>query len=346
MKDKKIFPMIVYCVAFIVFFSCGNNEGSEKTSDGKQKTKSRNYSTMESSTKIAYESTLNGSYDIYTINADGTDIKQLTSNQGRNRFPSWSPDGSKIVFASTRRRRNTLDIFVMNADGTNTVIITQIPGWNGHPVWSPDGSRIAFETARDKNFEIFIMNADGSDPVNLTNNQAHDSKPCWSPDGSKILFVSQRDGNQEIYVMNADGSNQVNLTQDGGRDTMPYWSPDGTKIAYVSDRDHKAEEIVEMPSKDEVRFGPEYLAKAMKARRKHDIFTMNADGSNQVNITNYPHNDFKPTWSPDGKRISFVSIRAGKREIFTMEADGSDVVAVTNNEAMDEEPSWSPFLNK
>jgi len=344
MINKKTFLLIVYCVAFLMFFSCGNNDKTENSNDGKKKTESRRPGTMESSTKIAYESTLNGSYDIFTINADGTDIKQLTSNQGRNRFPSWSPDGSKIVFASTRRKRNTLDIFVMNADGTNTVILTQTPGWNGHPVFSPDGSKIAFETAREKNFEIFIMNADGADPENLTKNQAHDSKPCWSPDGSKIIFVSNRDGNEEIYSMKADGSNPVNLTQNENRDTMPSWSPDGTKITFVSDRDHRAEEIVEPPSKEETQFGPEYLAKAMKSRRKHDIFVMNADGSNPVNITNYPHNDFRPTWSPDGKRISFVSIRGGKREIFTIAADGTDVFAVTDNEAMDEEPSWSPFF--
>ena len=143
--------------------------------------------------------------------------------------------------------------------------------------------------------------------------------------------------------MNADGSNQVNITNNEARDTMPAWSPDGTKIAFVSDRDHVAEEVVEQPKAEEVG-DPEYLAKAMKARKKHDIFVMNADGSNPVNLTKFPNNDFYPTWSPDGTRIAFISIREGKRELYSMAADGSDVIALTNNNSMDEEPSWSPFL--
>jgi len=79
---------------------------------------------------------------------------------------------------------------------------------------------------------------------------------------------------------------------------------------------------------------------------KGDIFVMNADGSNQVNLTRYSENDTKPTWSPDGSRIAFVSFRDGKRDIFTIAPDGSDVQRLTNDKDMDEAPDWSGGIVK
>lgn len=332
--------------AFLVL-SCGKSEEPEvqpqygMPKSQKQEPK-RKPTEMEKSTKIAFESTLSGGYDIWTINADGTDPMQLTRRSEHNRFPSWSPDGTKIVFVSNRLKRSTFTIFIMNADGSKPVKISDIPGWNGHPEWSPDGTRIAFDSSSPGNFEIMVMNADGSNPVNLTNHPSLDSSPSWSPDGTKIAFFSDRDGNEEIYVMNADGSGQVNLTNNRYADTSPAWSPDGTKIAFVSTRDHVSSVNVEPPSKDEIGMGPEYLEKAMQSKRKHDVFAMNADGSNPVNLTRYNNNDFKPTWAPDGSRIAFISIRDGRRDIFSMNPDGTDIMRITDDDAMQEYPDWGP----
>ncbi|MCE5250376.1 hypothetical protein LLG96_09165 [bacterium] len=351
MKTTIIIPVIISFIILMICVSCGKDEKTENTpniapSQTVQSPMGRKPVEMETSTRIACESTIGGGYDIYTMRADGTDPVRLTANQGRNRFPAWSPDGSKIVFVSNRRIPQFYDILIMNSDGSNQTKIVDGFGWNGHPSWSPDGTKIAYDTGIDKNLEIYVMNTDGSNRVNLTRNPDWDSMPCWSPDGSKIAFVSERDGNQEIYVMNADGSNQVNLTRNETGDSLPSWSPDGTKIAFVSDRDFVPVEDVKPPSRDEVILGDEYLEKAMKAKRKTDIFVMNADGSNPVNLTNYPNNDTKPTWSPDGSRIAFISIRNAKRELFTMAADGSDVQQLTKNEDMEEYPAWSPFLKK
>ena len=348
--NSKLFLSILQCfIALLLFISCGKEKepevvpqyGSPKTIDRDSIT--RKPTTVEKSTKLVYESTLDGGYDIYVINADGTNMKRLTHNMGKNRFPTWSPDGSKIAFNSNRNIRSFYEIFIMDADGGNTTKVPSVPGWNGRMDWSPDSTRILFETGIKGNFDIFTISLDGTGIVNLSKNPSWDGMPNWSHDGTKIVFVSQRDGDNEIFVMNADGSNQVQLTHNKTKDITPAWSPDGTKIAFVSDRDHSFEVNVKPPSQDIEPGSPEFLERAMQSKKIHDIFVMNADGSNPVNITRYPNNDFKPTWSPDGSRIAFISIRDGKRELFSMNSDGTEVIPITNNDSMDENPDWGPL---
>lgn len=100
--------------------------------------------------------------------------------------------------------------------------------------------------------------------------------PAWSPDGAKIVFYSDRDGASEIYVMNADGPGQTRLTNNPSQDLLPALSPDGAKIAFVSNRD-----------------GTDLWDPSA-----HEIYVMNADGSNQTRLTNNTWADSSPTWSP------------------------------------------------
>jgi len=214
--------------------------------------------------------------DIYVINADGTDATRVTTHPERDDYPTWSPDGSRIAFASWRDA-SVPELYVSNADGTNLVRLTNSPAEDTQPAWSPDGSTIAFMSWRDGNAELYVMNADGTNPLRLTNGPAEDSEPAWSPDGSKIVFTSDRDGNREIYVMNADGTNAVRLTNNFAHDSDPAWSPDGSRIAFTSLRDRNAQ-----------------------------VYVMNADGTNPVRLTNSVTEDTDPAWSPDGSRIAYV----------------------------------------
>jgi Tol biopolymer transport system component/PKD repeat protein len=259
--------------------------------------------------------------EIYVINADGSGETQLTNNAASvdDVYPSWSPNGTKIAFASSREDGDQ-EIYVMNADGSNPTRLTNSPGGDFSPSWSPDGTKIAFVSDRNANRDIYVMNAaDGSDVKRLTNNAASDvdDQPSWSPDGTKIAFDSHRDGNLDIYVMNAaDGSGEKRLTNNPGDDGGASWSPDGTKIAFHSTRAWIAE----------------------------DIYVMNAaDGSGEKRLTDNDATDWSPSWSPDGEKIAFVSHRNGFGEIYVMNAvDGTEQTNISHNPANDIHPDWGP----
>ena len=182
-------------------------------------------------TQIAFTSAelfnadLLASSDIFVMDADGANRRNLTNHEALDETPDWSPDGNRIAFSSDRD--GDWEIYVMNPDGTNPINLTNHPAKDGRPDWSPDGTRIAFTSNRDGNLEIYVMNADGTNPINLTNHPAEDNHSSWSPDGTRIAFDSlrdhERDYNWEIYVMNADGTNPINLTQNRAWDLNPSW---------------------------------------------------------------------------------------------------------------------------
>ncbi len=181
--------------------------------------------------KIAFSATRGGNWDIYVVNADGSNVTRLTSDPALDAAPDWSRDGKQIVFTSNRGDGWT-DIYVMNADGTNVKRLTSDPASDYNPVWSPDGRKIAFASDRvgggDK--EIYTMNADGSGITRLTFDPDPNDRPDWSPDGSLIAYDRyEAAGPGGVYVMAANGAGEKRLTSGGG---APAWSPDGKIIVY------------------------------------------------------------------------------------------------------------------
>ena len=260
---------------------------------------------------IAFCSSRNGSLDIYTMQADGSNLVQLTHNPSSEWSLDWSPDGRRIAFCSDRDGND--EIYVMEADGSNVVRLTHNNFSDCDPAWSPDGRWIAFFSERDQDEEIYVMEADGSNLVQLTHNSTHDRSPDWSPDGSRIAFSSNRDGDEEIYVMEADGSDLVQLTDNTAMDRWPDWSPDGSRIAFSSNRDGDDE-----------------------------IYVMQGDGSDLVQLTDNTAWDGESDWSPDGSRIVFSTLRDDNYEIYVMEAQGTRSRRLTQNWIYDWKPVWSP----
>jgi len=168
------------------------------------------------------------------MNFDGSIPTRLTNNTERDYKPSWSPDGSKIVFTSDRGGQPG-DIYVMNANGTSQTNITQWPGPDTDPSWGAN-NRIVFTSRRSGSNQIYTMNPDGTGLTGPITTAAENFLPQWNNRGNRIVFVSTRDGNQEIYTMRTGGEEQTRITTNAFPDWDPSYAPDDSRIVFSSDR--------------------------------------------------------------------------------------------------------------
>lgn len=207
--------------------------------------------------KIVFTSWRDGNSEIYLMNSDGTHQRRLTRHSAFDESPTFSPNGRKVAFFSSRGRPEhegrEMDVYLMNVDGTGLVRLTSTPlqlEEHGGLSFSPDGRKLAFTRIfRPRSgkgspigpISICVMNSDGSGVKRLTQTYTNDTHPCFSPDGRKIVFSSGKGigGENDIYIINADGTGRTQLTRTTHSNSLtdedePVFSPDGRKIAFIS----------------------------------------------------------------------------------------------------------------
>ncbi len=245
--------------------------------------------------QISFVSNRSGSWQIWVINADGTDVRRITrDDQLTHSWPSWHPDGKKIVFYTGTGEDCQTWIFDLETKTKKPLLDSDDQQNDFRPLFSPDSKYILFDRvgpATQGNHDLFKLERSSKALTQLTKNSAYDSDARWSPDGKQIVFHSDRDSEKrfhtQIFVMQADGSNIKQLTNDATRNSYPCWSPDGKRIVYSA-----------------------------KTGEHRALWIINADGSGKRKLTEFEGFNCEPAWSPCGNMIAFVSNRYGKsREI-------------------------------
>ncbi len=297
--NLRVMPLAFVAVALIFWSGLASASGSQNG-------------------RIVFTSDRSGSWQIYTMNPDGSDQVQVTnlapSDDTRSAFPSTSPDGQRIAF--NYNAGDGPDLYVINVDGSGLRQLTSDHS-SGFPRWSPDGKRLALATASKLGTGVIAtMPADGSGKRKILTTDLWDSfSPIYTPDGKQIVFQSSIGGYvSTVRIMNADGSNQRRLTPAALRGAPYDVSPDGKSILVISNEN-----------------SPPAL--------RNGVFAMNLDGSGLKHLAPLSkfHHDLYPSYSPDGTKIAFISDRFsiditkftyGTFDIVTMNVDGSNLTDV------------------
>jgi TolB protein len=266
--------------------------------------------------RIFFVSNRTGSKEIWSMDYDGSNQKQLTFYKTISTFPAVSPDGTKFAFTSYLRGRPSILVHSVET-GRDLRFYNQAASMNAASDFTPDGQQLVMSsTAGNLRYaQLFIASVDGSNFRRLSYSQAIDVEPKVNPKtGRELVFVSGRSGMPQIYKMNMDGADVTRLTTGEGEAVNPAWHPDGQHIAFAWTRG----------------FEP----------GNYNIFVMDVATRELAQLTHGTGRNENPSWAPDGRHIVFSSNREGGQQIWTMRADGTELKKLTT-QGVNEKPVWS-----
>ena len=269
------------------------------------------------STQITFVSSRGGPKEIWVMDYDGSNQRQLTNLKSIALTPRWSPDASRIAFTcfAPSAGLTSAQICMYSIDTGKLVSFPRFHGTNITPAWSPDGTQIIFSSSMQGNPELYVSDINGGRPKRLTNANGASMSPTWNPKtGQTIAFVSDRGGTPQLYLMNSDGTSTAKLDlPDKGYVIDPAWHPSGQLLAFSWRRPND----------------------------NYDLYIMDAATRQLVELTRDQGRNERPSWAPDGRHLVFESTRGGTRQIWTMLADGSQARQLTTS-GHNESPNWSP----
>ena len=248
------------------------------------------------------------SLNLWLMDSDGKNRRQLTSGGAQDFAPRFTPDGKRVLFVSNRRN-GRWDIWSINIDGSNLNRITETEGKTGlwershYPFPTPDGKELVFIIYKKSHGSVWLMDMESGNIRRITSGGFGDDFPMMSPDGKDIVFKSTRQGNGDIWSIDRSGKNYTRLTFENYPEFYPAWSPDGTKISYVTNK------------------GGIF-----------DVWVMDRDGKNKKKLTKYlsqgawglrfDYNDlmeagyYHVSWHPDGTKLALTTWEPDKKESY------------------------------
>jgi TolB protein len=265
--------------------------------------------------RIYFCSNRSGSDEIWAMDWDGNNQKQLTSLKSLSIMPTVSPDGSRIAFTSWAK--GSPRIMIMNSEnGRLLPFYNQEASLNANASFTPDGRQIYYASTAAGLAQIFAASVTGQDFRRISHRSDIEMEPKIDPKNPNIvLFVSGASGNEQIYSMNADGGDVQRVTNGEGEASNPSWNPDGQHIAFSWTRGY--------------------------AKGDWNVFVMDIASREPVQLTHSEGKNENPVWAPDGRHIVFASTRGGRSQsqIYTMLANGTQVTRLTQ-QGTNRYPVW------
>lgn len=276
---------------------------------------------------VVSRSTTKAEKEIFIMDWDGSNQKQMSTHRTISQSPAWSPDGRYLTYTSflyhKKLKTRNADLFLLDMVANKRWLVSYQKGINSGGSFTPDSENILLRLSNKGASDIYMTDLKGKKLRRLTNGprSAMNVEPAMSPDGKLIAFSSDRSGKPMIYTMDRNGNNPKRLTFAGVYNSSPSWSPDGKRIAFAGfDKGH------------------------------FDIFTIDANGKNIKRLTSakkrngaWANNEY-PTFSPDGRFILFSSDRSGRYQLYIVSIDGKYEHRLTFDNKNYYKPQWSPYL--